>query len=149
MLERAILESDVESAIATLRVMNGLLCDFPQVIICQLLKLEYPRARDKSGVDFKIWILCSGPYKYECAILDPRQKRVLLAFIPTMHLIYEKDCAYAIHLFPSLGFIDFSPELLYARKDRIKSGEMALCRIRYHSGKRRLSRSGWAIENNR
>ena len=96
MLQCAFFKLNVPSAVASFLVFKcGISC-FKKVFICKRLELKDTASADERLIHFKKRIFCCSPNKNYRAVLNPRQKRVLLALVPAVHFVNKKNCAPAV-----------------------------------------------------
>src|SRR5438874_10648290 len=78
----------------------------PNMLIVQRLQDEDPAALQQRARQLEARILRRRPDERDDAVLDPRQERVLLAFVEAMDLIAEQDRALPLILEPLFGLFD-------------------------------------------
>ena len=75
-----------------------------QILFFQCFQYKYAAAGEQSGIDFKGWIFCCGANEYDAALLNKRQKCILLGFVKAVDLVYEQNGAYP-HATALLGLV--------------------------------------------
>jgi hypothetical protein len=94
--------------------------------LIQVAELKNARARDQRLDDFKVGIFCGRTDERESPILDLRQERVLLGFVPAMDFVHEKDGAEVVQAAAFERLINDDAQISLACQDGGDGDEVTL-----------------------
>ena len=118
--------------VASLHVREGGMGDGAQVILRERLQLEDAAAADKGPVHLEVGILRGRSDEDDRSIFHPGKERVLLGFVPAIHLVDKERRAPAIEVAVVLRNLYGFPELLHPGEHGVHGDEMALRGIGNH-----------------
>ena len=132
-----------------LGIGQGRLHDRHELVLAERAQHVHAAAREQCGIHLERRILGGGPDEDDRALLDVRQKGVLLRAVETVDLVDEQDRAHppAAALDVRLG--DDLPDLLYAGQHRREGDEPRAGDARHQRGERRLARAGRPPQDHR
>ena len=119
-------QKDALGPVAAFGVRQGAVEQDARLGLVQVPQLKNARARDQGFDNFKVGILGGRSDEGDRAILDVRQERVLLGFVPAMDFVHEEDGADVVQAAAFERLVNDDAQIGLARENRRDGDEVTL-----------------------